>query len=837
MTVSYALINGKRAVYIPVVKKADASTLDVVNAIKTALPKLQNAVPEDVKISYEFDQSVYVLNSVKSLISEGILGALLTGLMVLLFLKDWRSVIVVVLTIPISVLSGVVLLNLFGQTINIMTLSGFALAIGVLVDEATVTIENIHQHQEMGKEKAQAIWDACKEVAFPKLLILLSILAVFAPAFVMEGIPRSMFMPLSLAVGFSMISSFLLSQTFVPVMSNWLLKDHLHNTDSHKVPAEVEKTIKSSRKLKFWHKIKFMMPFMMEDGDEVGVVKIQAGKQQLQGFDKFKHRYDAVLEKLMDAGKPVVFIYLAVTIAIVVLGFTFIGTDILPKANTGQFQLRLRVPDGTRIERTEQVTKQVLEIIKTKVGAENIEITSAYVGTTPSSYGSASIFIFTSGPHEAVMQVAINEHIDVKMDQLKEELRATIAHDLPDVKLSFEPIELVEKVMSQGSPTPIEVSVAAKNIKEAKEFAVKIMANMKQVSFLRDVQISQPLDYPILDIDINRKRAGIFGVSPQQIAKSMVAATSSSRFTEKNLWLDNKKGISYQVQVQIPENQMSSMESVSEIPLKQGNTHPILADVATIEEKTAPGEYDRSGPNRLVTVTANIYNKDLGNANKAVQEAVKNAGEPPRGVLVTVKGQVKLLSETLSSLQTGLMIAIIVIFLLLSANFQSFKVSLVILSTIPAVIAGSLLMLLVCGSTLNLQSYMGLIMSVGVSVANAILMITNAETLRLDFKDAHSAALTAAGSRLRPILMTSIAMIAGMIPMASGLGEGGDQIAPLGQAVIGGLAASTLAALLILPNVFRLVQQKTTFDSVSLDPEDPNSNFYNKNMKTDSLTS
>jgi multidrug efflux pump subunit AcrB len=802
VTVGYALVNGKRAVYIPVVKKADASTLTVVDNIKTALPKLQNSIPEDVKLSYEFDQSVYVTNAVKSLVSEGVLGALLTGLMVLLFLRDWRSVIIVVLTIPISVMSAVILLNLFEQTINIMTLSGLALAVGVLVDEATVTIENIHQHFEMGKSKARAIWDACKEMAFPKLLILLSILAVFAPAFIMTGVPKSMFLPLSLAVGFAMISSFLLSQTLVPVMSNWLMKTH----DKH-------------------HHVTLAL-----DKEEIKEMVEEQSHQtsSTSGFERFKSKYTKLITLLMRKGSVIIWIYLAITIGGVAIGFSTIGTDILPKSNTGQFQLRLRAPDGTRIERTEVATLRVIDIIKSEVGKENVEITSSYVGTTPSSYGTASIFIFTSGPHEAVIQVALKEGYKVKIDELKEELRERIQKELPELKVSFEPIELVEKIMSQGSSTPIEVSVAAKDIKEAYAHAKKILAEMKKVEFLKDVQIPQPLEYPIVQIKLDRQRIGQMSLTPVQVAKSMVAATSSSRFTEKNLWLDEKKGVAYQVQVQVPENLITSIHDINDIPLKPGQTHPIISDVATVSQTTVPGEYDRSGPNRLVTITANLYKTDLGTANKAVEKAIKDAGTPPRGVLVDLKGQVKLLRETLGSLQVGLMIAVVVIFLLLSANFQSFKLSLVVLSTVPAVLGGSIGMLLITGATLNLQSYMGLIMSVGVSVANAILMVTNAEHLRLEFKNSRKAAIMAANSRIRPILMTSIAMIMGMIPMASGMGEGGDQVAPLGQAVIGGLLASTIAALLILPNVFAAVQKHASLNSVSLDPEDPRSEFYDE---------
>ncbi len=797
ITVGYALVNGKRAVYIPIVKKADASTLDVVNNIKGALPRMRDAIPEDVRIHYEFDQSVYVINQLKNLISEGVLGALLTGLMVFLFLRDWRSVVIVVITIPVSILSAVILLNLVGQTINIMTLSGLALAIGILVDQATVSIENIHQHLEMGKSKAKAILDACIEIAFPELLILLCILAVFAPSFMMEGIPKSMFLPLSLSVGFAMIASYLLAQTMVPVLSNWLMKQH----PKHEAPE------------------------LSLDESEVNQIVGPPKEEKTSGFDRFKLRYEKILEKFSRRSKLVITSYLVVCMLLIIAGFNWIGNDILPKSNGGQFQLRLRAPDGTRFERTEKYALKALDIIKQEVGEENVQITSTYVGTQPSSYGTSTIFLFTSGPHEAVLQVALKEDYHTDMATLREVLRKKWKEAMPLVRVSFEPIELVEKIMSQGSSTPIEISVASKNIQEAYRFALKIESEMKKISILRDVQIPQPINYPVIKIDIDRQRAGQMGITANQIARSMVASTSSSRFTEKNLWVDPKSGLGYQVQVQIPENRITSLNDVSNIPLSNGG-RPILSDVASVYQTTASGEYDREGPNRLVTVTANLHNTDLGRANAEVQKAVRDAGTPPRGVIVSVKGQVKLLTETLSSLQSGLLLAVVVIFLLLSANYQSFKVSAVVLSSVPAVIAGSLLLLLASRSTLNLQSYMGIIMSVGVSVANAILMITNAENLRMKMRDAKAAALLAAKSRIRPILMTSIAMIAGMVPMASGLGEGGDQVAPLGQAVIGGLIASTLASLFILPNVFIALQRNASVQSVSLDPSDPDSKLH-----------
>jgi multidrug efflux pump subunit AcrB len=787
ITTGYAVINGKRAVYMPVIKKASASTLDVVNNVKAKMPELKALLPDDVKLTYAFDQSVYVTNSLKNLITEGILGALLTGLMVLLFLRDWRSVIIVILTIPLSVLSAVILLNLAGQTINIMTLSGLALAIGVLVDEATVTIENIHQHLEMGgaaggKSKSLAIWDACREIALPKLLILLSILAVFAPAFVMEGIPKAMFMPLSLSVGFAMIASFLLSQTFVPVIANWLLKDHVVTHDKKGHADLIDPT-------------------------------------ETKGFDRFKHRYQQVLGKLIRRRRTVLGVYFIGAIGLSILGFLWIGTDIFPLSNSPQFQLRIRERTGTRFEQTEKSLAQVTDIIKQQVGADNIEITSAFVGTQPASYAVNSIFVFTSGPHEALLQVAMTEHFSGNMQALKESLRKAIAEKRPDLAISFEPIELVEKVMSDGASTPLQVNVGARNLKQANQFALRLLDSLTQLPYLRDVQIAQPLRYPVLAIDVDRERASQLDVSSQDITRSMVATTSSSRFTNKNLWLDPVSGLGYQVQVQVPESQMTQLQDLENIPVKPGRTRPTLMDVATISPGFVAGEIDRLGPYRLVSITANIQHKDLGTASEAVRGVIKRMGTPPKGVVVNMVGQSQLLNETLGSLQNGLLVAIVVIFLLLAANFQSFQISAVVLGITPAVIAGSLLMLLACGATLNLQSYMGIIMSVGVSVSNAILLITSAEQARMECRDARQAAISAAGTRIRPILMTSIAMIAGMIPMASGLGEGGDQIAPLGQAVIGGLLASTLTSLLVIPSLFTWVQQKAGFESVSLFPQ------------------
>ncbi|WP_308131542.1 efflux RND transporter permease subunit [uncultured Flavobacterium sp.] len=818
ITAGYALVNGKRSVYVSIAKAGDASTWDVVQKLKADLPKIQSTLPEDVKLSYEFDQSVYVINSVKSLITEGIIGAVLTGLMVLLFLGDRRAAIIVILTIPISIISGVLFLKLFGQTINLMSLSGLALAIGILVDESTVTIENIHQHLDMGKPKALAIWDACKEIALPKLLILLCILAVFAPAFTMKGIPGALFLPLALAIGFSMIISFLLSQTFVPVMANWLMKSHPKQKHGPEMTDDEAEFIASG-----------LTPESEDDTFNQKKILVERkdfnNDGKISRFERFRNRFMRMLERLFPLRKPVALFYLLGITGLAILLLNVIGQDVFPKVNSSQFQMRLRAADGTRLERTEEKALKALKELENMVGKEHVSISSVYVGQHPSLFSVSPIYMFTAGPHEAVFQIGLKDyHAD--MDEFKDQFRERIKKILPDVKISFEPIELTDKVLSQGSPTPIEIRIAGKNKKLNEEYANKIIAKLNKISYFRDVQIAQPIKYPSLDINIDRTRAAQVGVDMNEISRSLIASTSSSRYTEKNTWIDEKAGLSYNVQVQVPLNKMKSVHDMGEIPLLKNSTRPVLSDVATITPSFTYGENDNLGAMPYISVTGNIHQTDLGTASKDVHKTIASLGELPRGLFIEPIGLSKVLGETMSSLQGGLLVAVVVIFLMLSANFQSFRISLVILTTVPAVVLGSLLLLLITGSTLNLQSYMGIIMSVGVSIANAVLLVTNAEQLRKHNGDALLSAREAASLRLRPILMTSVAMIAGMLPMAIGHGEGGDQVSPLGRAVIGGLLFSTFTVLIILPLIFAWVQGKTSTQSVSLDPEDKESKHY-----------
>jgi multidrug efflux pump subunit AcrB len=776
----YALVNGHRTVYIPITKRADASTLAVVQAIKANLPRFQSVLPDDIEISYQFDQSPYVTRAIGGLFFEGAIGVVLTGLMILLFLRDWRSALVVALNIPLAILASVMALWVSGQTINIMTLGGLALAVGILVDEATVTIENIHTHLANGRSLARAASAATAETTLPRFMAMLCILAVFIPAFFMTGSAHNLFVPLALAVGFSMVASYLLSSTFVPILSIWVLR-------MSSTPGQPRETF----------------------------------------FDRLRAKYERFAHFIMKRRRIAVFSYLGISGAIILLVGGALGTEIFPLVDTGQFQLHLRAPAGTRIERTEQIALQTLDVIKREVGPDNVEITLGFVGTQPPNYPINTIYLWSSGSEEAVLQVQLKRGTGIRIEDLKQRLRQKLAQELPGVRFSFEPSDIVSRVMSFGAPTAIEVAVSGPNLADSRRYAEKLRGFLAQVPTLRDLAFEQELDYPTVKVTMERERAGVLGVTAEDIAKSVVAGTSSSRYTSANYWADPKSGIGYQVQVEIPELQMNSLEQVKNLPIARRTAQQIdLRNVASVTDGTALGEYDRYNMQRMLTLSANISGEDLGHAAARVQQAIKDAGKAPDRVQVTVRGQLQPMAEMFGGLSIGLLMAIAVILLLLTANFQSFRLSLSVVLTIPAVIAGVAIVLWLTRTTLNIQSFMGVIMAIGVAAANAILLVTFAERSRIEGLEPWEAAIEGARSRLRPILMTSCAMMAGMIPMALGLSEGGEQSAPLGRAVIGGLLGATCATLLVLPAIFATLQSRHARISASLDPDDPTSPYF-----------
>jgi multidrug efflux pump subunit AcrB len=779
---AYALVNGRRAVYIPVTKRPDASTLDVVNEVKANLGRFQALVPDDIKVSYELDQSRNVSASLQAVLREAALGAVLTGLMVLVFLRDWRSAGIVVVTIPFALLAAVIALWGAGQTINVMTLGGLALAVGILVDEATVVIENIHTHLARGVPVAEGVLEASGEVIVPGLLAMLSVVAVFVPSFFMTGVSRSLFVPLSLAVGFSMIASFVLSSSLVPVLSVWLL-------GSRRRPVGAQ-----------------------SHGED--------------WVDRLRNRLGRFLQRLAPARWILVTAYAAVTIGIVVAVGLTLGREIFPAGGVSQFQLRFRAPAGTKFESTERLATDVLNEINQAAGPNNVEITLGYVGVQPSSYPINTIFLWTGGPHEGVLQVALKPDAGIRLTDFQETLRRRFSERFPKAQFSFEPGDIVNRIMNFGTSTPVEVAIMGPDFAASRTFAAKVREELARIPALRDLQYGQALDYPAIQVNVNRQMAGQLGVTVDQVGRSFAAATSSSRFVTPNYWADPRTGIAFQVQIQVPQPQMTTLDDLRVVPVSgDRGSHALLGDVANIGNATIVGEYDRINGQRMVTLTANVAGQDLGRTVGQVDQAIARAGTPPRGATVAVRGQIGAMRETFTNITAGLVVAVVVIFLLLAANFQSLRLAFVVVSTVPAVLMGVVLMLAVTRTTLNVQSFMGAIMAIGVAVANAILLVTFAEQSRVAGTSPLQTAIDAARSRMRPVLMTSAAMIAGMIPMALALGEGAEATAPLGRAVIGGLAAATVATLIVLPSVYSLVQQSARVGSPSMDPDDPASAY------------
>lgn len=774
-----ALVNGRHTVYMPVTKLPAASTLDVVANLRAALPKMRAAVPDDVHVDFEFDQSVFVKNAIRGLVSEGALGAVLTALTVLLFLRSWRSALIVVTTIPLSILSAIVALRLAGQTMNIMTLGGLALAVGVLVDEATVAIENIHTHLGRGQPASRAVFDAMREVMQPRFLAMLCILAVFIPTFFLVGVGRALFPPLALAVGFSMIASYLLSSSVVPVLAAWL--------------------------------------FRRGRGSAKGAAIEKASGPGL--LAKAVDGYAAVVASVVRFRWIALAAYLGICAAAVVI-VPRLGTELFPQVDTGQFQIRIRAKPGTRVERTEEIVRGVDGVIRSETGDRAVRMTLANIGNPPWTYPVNAVYTFNSGPQEAVLLTALQgKHRP--LPDLEEALRHKLRDGYPDVNFSFEAGDIVSQVLNFGAPAPIHVTVSGKSLADIRKIAERLQARLKNLPELRDVQIPLALDYPTLDVKIDRERGGQLGLTTDRVGKSVVSATSSSVLTTPIFWTDPKSGVGYRFQVRVPENRIQSAEDLLNIPvMQQESSTALLRDVATVKLGTTPGEIDHYNSQRTISVTANVFGGDLGRAADDVDRVIGSLKDLPKGATVALHGQAEQMRSSLDSLEAGFGLAVVVVLLLLTANFQSVRNALVVLLTVPAVLAGVIVALAATRTTLNVQSLMGAIMAVGVSVANAVLLVTFARERWQSGESQTAAILGAARGRVRPILMTSLAMIAGMLPTALAFGEGTEQSAPLGRAVIGGLAASTLATLLFLPALHVIVAPRGSAREPSLHPDD-----------------
>jgi multidrug efflux pump subunit AcrB len=795
-----ALVNGKKSVYLPIIKKDTASTLTVVAAIRESLPVFSAAVPEDISITYAFDESPTVVAAIHSVATEGIIGAVLTGLMILIFLRDLRSVVVVVLNIPLALTGSMLGLWLTGNTINIMSLGGMALAIGMLVDEATVSIENIHVQMGRTPRLARAVERGSMQTAIPRLLAMMCILSVFIPAFIMVDPMRALFMPLALAVGFAMISSYLLSSTLVPIVCVWLLKHE----------PECEGGL-------FSH--------------------FQAGFEKAVGFTV---RHNKLIVPLYLLGCGLVLWQVG----------TRTGTELFPQINSRDFVLRYRPPRGSNFEITRQMGVKILQLIEEEVGAENVEISIGYAGQIAPNFGMDNIVLFMRGPDDGWLRARLRDGSDIDLSGFQERMRKKLPDKVipwmanllekydvaPEVArqraesclFGFEPGNIINDVMSFGSATPVEVVVASPNLANARVHAQRIKQEMMKISCLRDIQFQQTLEYPTVEVNIDREKAGLSGVTAEQAGNAAIVATSSSRFIALNYWKNPATGFDYQVEVLVPVERMTSSDQVARLPIKQVNNvvNLMVRDVAEIKEGTMLGEYDRVASQRYLSVTANVEGVSMGAASRLVAAAIAAAGQPPRGVRVEMRGQLKPMREMFRALTIGLSIAVVVILVMLTAYFESPRLALISVSAVPCVLAGVVIMLYVTGSTLNLESFMGTIMCIGVSVSNSVMLVTFAGEHWRNGLPAGQAAIRGAAERLRPILMTACAMTVGMIPMSMALEAGSQMQAPLGRAVIGGLIMSTLATLLVVPSIFALVLGSSKRHSVSVHPDDVESAYY-----------
>jgi multidrug efflux pump subunit AcrB len=887
ITYGYAMVDGKTSVWMPIIKKPEGSTLDVVAYVRkylqmfsdatnstmrerrkmrqqqagSAAAAIQNQSDEDeVKVTFEFDESPTVLAAVESVATEGAIGATLTGLMIMLFLRDLRSVIVVVSNIPLALLGSLFGLWVTGNTINIMSLGGMALAIGILVDEATVEVENVHAQMQRTHHVATAVLRGNLITAVPRLLALLCILSVFIPAFIMQDPLRALFMPLTLGVGFAMISSYLLSSTYVPIMCVSLLKHTgVSEDDIHKGLFGLILRV-YSKIVNWFVGIRWIVVPIYLGGCVLilallglqvvtEVLPVEKDTQEAKGL--WAWCQNSVKSSLFQAR----YWYDAKTPSW--LRGLQVGTELFPRIDSGQFVLRFRPPPGSTYDLTREMAVKCQEVIEQAAGAKNIEITMGFVGQVAPNFGIDNMALFMRGPDDGYLRVALHEDSGIKLDEFRERLRRLFPEKvvpwmarrlqtggLPRKEalaeankctFGFGPGDIVSEVMSFGSQTPIAVRLVGTDLRMVRQHAEKILGGMKRIPHLRDVGFEQQLDYPTYEVEIDREKAGLSGATVLDVKRALDMAACSTRFTNLNYWIDVKTGFDYLVQVEVPPKRLTTPEDVEKLPVNTVNplVNLYLRDVIVgnkVRKGVRPGELDRDMSQRYLTITANVEGEDLGRASRQVQEVIASAGEPPRGVRVELMGQLPPMIEMFKALGIGLGVAVFVILVLLTAYFQSPRLAFISIGAVPGVLSGIATILFLTHTTLNIESFMGSIMCMGVSVSNSVMMVTFMDDHWKQGKPSVQSAILGASQRLRPILMTACAMTVGMVPMALALEKGSQMQAPLGLAVIGGLVMSTFATLLVLPSIFAIVIGGRVYRSPSIYPDDPESTHYDPHV-------
>jgi CzcA family heavy metal efflux pump len=775
-------LNGKRSSFLSILKSGSASTLDIVNRIKQVLPQVMSTVPPELKMNLLFDQSLFVRASLNGVVREAIIAAMLTGMMILLFLGSWRSTLVVVTSIPLSILTSIIIMYALGQTLNIMTLGGLALAVGILVDDATVEVENTTRNLMMGKPLMQGILDGASQIAMPALVSTFSICIVFLPIFFLTGVAHSLFSPLATAVIFAMLASYLLSRTLVPVMMNYLIKKELHLYQPHKSNE---------------HEKKPNMIWRIHEGFN-------------KRFEKLRGRYKQTLDWSL-FNKTLVIIVFSIFCFLSCCLLPFVGKDFFPKVDAGQFRLHLRAQPGTRIEQTEIVFGQIEDIIKEVIPPAELDIILDNMGLPNSGINLAFGGYSSIGSFEGEILVSLKNQT-VPTLEYEKKIRSEIRKKYSNVEVSYPPADIVGQILNFGITSPIDIQVVGRDQKTNYKIAREIAAKVSEIPGATDVYIPQVFNIPQIQIEVDRIKAEQAGLTQKDVANSLLTSLTSSGQTSPNFWLNPQNGVSYFVAVQTPQYQITTMEDLGKTSVAvPGVRQPqLLTNLSTVSRGNTMGLVSHYNVQATIDVLANVEDTDLGSVSKEIYKIVDSyKSKLPRGSSIDIRGQVESMNASFKGLAWGLVFAIVLVYMLMVINFQSWLDPLIIIMALPGAISGIAWMLFISQTTINVPSLMGAIMCIGVATSNSILLVTFANDEKEAGHNSYEAAFSAGHTRLRPVVMTALAMIIGMFPMALGLGEGGEQNAPLGRAVIGGLIVATLSTLLFVPVMYSILKKKS----------------------------
>lgn len=773
--------DGHRSVLVSVLKNGRASTLDVVQDVKDMLPRISAIVPPELKMTLLSDQSIFVRGAIGSVVREAVIAAMLTGLMILLFLGSWRSTVIIATSIPLSILTSVIVLSLLHETINIMTLGGLALAVGILVDDATVEVENIHRNLAMGKPLTQAILDGAQQIAVPAFVATLCICIVFLPMFMLGGVARYLFVPLAEAVVFAMMASYILSRTLVPTLAMYLLKAHEH--------------------------------------DEPGKGFLGRLQQLFEhGFERVRGFYTAALGYLVGIRHLFVPAFLVACASFGLL-IPWLGQDFFPSADSGEILLHVRGSTGLRIEEMARLCDLVESTIRRVIPKEELASILDNIGMPYSPMNTMHMTSGTIGSSDADILVSLHHDHRPTADYLRI-LRKRLAHDYPGTTFYALPADIVTQILNFGTPAPMDIQIEGADVVKNHEIATNLVSELRKVPGLVDLRIQQPMDYPTLDIAVNRAKALQGGFTQQNIAAVVLNTLSGSMQVTPMFFLNQKNGVNYNLVAQVPQYRLQSLGDLQNMPIispalsANGQRPEILGDLATIKRSQEMQVISQYNIRRVIDIYGTTQDRDLGAVNGDVERIVEKARKDlPRGTFITIRGQVQTMRSSYAGLLAGLGFAVLLLYMLIVINFQSWLDPLIIICALPAAIAGIILALLFTHTTVSVPALMGAIMCMGVATANSILVISFAKERYEEHGDAIAAALEAGATRFRPVIMTALAMMIGMVPMALGLGEGGEQNAPLGRAVIGGLLCATVATLIFVPSVFALLYRRRPADA------------------------